>query len=1213
VPDRSLPAQEAVIAKPLAPTPEKAPESLFERLVPAQTGIDFVNPIENSNPLNRLYASSMCAGGVAVGDADNDGKPDLFFTGGPGKNRLFRQTDSFKFVDITAESGPVDGGDAWGTGCAWADVDGDGDLDLYVCNYQSPNQLFLNQFVPTGKLTFSTAADAWGAANSDAGHTPAFCDYDRDGDLDLYLMTNLLYHPKGRPDSAAVVKMVNGFPQIADDYKDYLKVTKIRRGKTPADVSVEWDKKGRPHKLLRNIGGKFEDVTVAAGLHPEGAMGLSAIWWDFDQDGWMDLYVGSDFDDADRFYHNQRDGTFKDIVEAAVPNTTWFSMGADFGDLDGDGRPDFLTADMMGSTHYKQKTAMGNMSGKNEFLVSAFPRQYMRNALYLNTGTSRFLEAAQQAGLDRTDWTWAVMLADFDADGRTDAFFTNGMSRNYNDSDNPAALESRIGETEWDRHRRGGTAALKEQNLAYRNLGELKFQDVSKTWGLDHVGMSFAAARADFDRDGWLDLVVVNLDEPVYLYRNRGVPGNHRLLVELVARAGDRRGVGAEIRLQSASGPQVAQIVLNRGYMAGQDTAATFGLGRDDTISRMEIRWPSGQRQVFKNVPSDQHLKVFEPKSDAKPTPDNASKPTALFTQAALGVEIMHSERPYDDFAREPLLPNKLSQLGPGLAVADIDGDGDEDFFLGDGAGSAGKLFRNDGSGTFRIVDAPVLEADAASEDMGCLFFDADADGDADLYVVSGGVECEPGDPILTDRLYVNDGAGKFTKSPAALPNEKDSGSCVCAADFDRDGDLDLFVGGRIVPGAYPTAPPSRLLRNEKGKFSDVASELAPALTKAGMVTGAVWTDLNDDGFIDLVLVREWGGVLWLENRAGKSLEENAAARDLAERSGWWNGIVARDCDGDGDIDLLATNFGLNTKYRPTWEKPALLYYGAFDEQGKRHLVEAEFEHDTVFPVRGRSCSSQAMPFIREKFKTFKDFAGASLKEIYDLKLEEAERFSARELRSGIFRNDGQGKFAFEPLPWKAQVAPGFGALFGPLTGAPGQEIVLAQNFYNPQPETGHFGGGIGLLLQCQTKEGGWSHLDATTSGILVPGDAKSLVRINLDADGLPDLIFGVNQGAGKAWRNSSTLGKNLTQVRLKGKKGNPTAIGAKITAHFADGSSQVAEIFGGDGYLSQSSATQTFSNVSALEKLHVRWPDGTTTSAAAPKKNSRGVVEIGN
>lgn len=1152
---------------------------LFER-----RQIDFVNPVDNDHPLSLLYASAMCAGGLAVGDVDGNGLPDLYCVSGPAGNALFLQTGDFEFK--RTECG-LDGGDAWGVGAVFADVDRDGDLDVFVCNYESPCQLFLNESVPGESLNFKEAAASWGINLADAAHTPAFCDYDGDGDLDLYLMTNLLYDPRGRAsdDKVIEVDLQSRRARIRPEYDKYLKITKVKPGVKPGDIVIERDKKGRRDWLFRNDGGKFTDVTVEAGISPEPNMGLSATWWDYNSDGRPDLYVGNDFDDPDHFYRNEGGGKFTNVIKEVVPHTTWFSMGADFGDLNNDGWMDFLIGDMFGTNHYKQKVSMGPMGGKTEFLTTTVPRQYMRNALYVGTGTGKFMEAAQMTRLDRTNWTWAIQLQDFDNDGWTDVFVTNGMSRDYNDSDNQQALDFKFGETEWQRHLRAGTPPLKEENMAFRNKGgTFDFEDTGKRWGLDHLGMSFAAVSADLDRDGDLDLAVVNFAEPVFVYRNQSQDGQ-RAVFQLKGTKSEKHGIGATLTLHCGGMKQTRQITLMRGYLGCQEPIAHFGLGSAGKIDKLEVLWPGGARQVLENLATGRFYTITEPDGPAeKPGPPVESKP--LLVSATLGMELVHREKPFDDFVREPLLPNKLSQLGPGLAVADVDGDGDDDLLQTGAGGQPGRLALNDGGGKFSPAPGDgVFIDDLHSEDLGAVFFDADGDRDQDLYVVSGGVELPGNSPGYDDRLYLNDGKAVFTKAPGgALPPGQSSGGTVAACDFDRDGDVDLFVGGRIVPGAYPLTPESRLLINDgKGKFRDAAGK--HGVDKPGLVTGALWSDADNDGWMDLLLTCEWGPVKYFHNQNGK-LTDHTSQAGLAKLTGWWNGIAGRDIDGDGDLDYCVTNFGLNTKYHASPEHPAMLYYGDFDGSGTKQIVEAEFEDKTLFPIRGRGCSSQAMPFIRDKFASYKAFATASLPEIYsEQKLKAAEKVAAVELRTGILRNDGAAGFTFEPLPRLAQISPSFGVIMTDVDADGNTDILLAQNFWSPQPETGRMDGGMGLFLRGDEK-GAFQEMWPRESGFIVPEDAKSLVEGEFFGPGKTGWVVGINDGPVRAYRPART-NAGVLLVRA--------APGTRLTAEYDSGRKDAAETTAGGGYLSQSSPLVTFGNAPAIRQLTVRRPDGST------------------
>lgn len=1190
-----------ISAQPLAARSSgSAGEKQFHLLTTGESGVDFVNRIETDHPLKHLYATEKVCGGIAVGDLNGDDQPDLFFTNGPSQNRLFLQTGNLQFADATSAAG-VDGGGRWSAGAALVDIDGDGDLDIYVANYAAPNQLFLNR----GDATFEERAQDFGLAYVSASHMPTFCDYDRDGDLDLYLLTNRFHSSSGKPKSEDVLRfeIVDGVGRIRFDPPEVGQYFRPYQADTREDGKpiFKIQKVGQPDVLFRNDGGRFTDVSREAGIGGTG-FGLSATWWDFNQDGWPDLWVGNDFDDPDRVYRNNGDGTFTDVVKTIAPHITWFSMGADFADLNGDARPDFLIADMSGTNHFKQKTNMGSMGAKAEFLRTADPQQYMRNALFLNTGTERFMEGAFITGLANSDWTWTVKLSDLNCDGLPDVFFTNGMSKNFNESDNAAVL-AQPGESEWDRHVRAGTQELREQNIAFKNLGNLEFEDVSRAWGLDHVGMSFGSAHADLDRDGDLDLIVCNLEEPAGIYRN-DFEGGNRLLIRLEGASPNRFGVGARLELQSSDGTtQIRELTPVRGYLSSNEPLVHFGLG-NALPERLIIAWPSGHRQEITEVKANHFYRIAEPAGAVPPRP-KAEAPAPLFKPSSLLAEAIHKENEHDDFATQLLLPNQMSRLGPGQAWGDLDGDGSEELWLAGPAGSPGQIWKKK-EGTFIPVTSPALAADAAHEDMGGLWFDADSDGDMDLYVVSGGYEFPPGDPLLADRLYLNV-EGQLSRSPAdALPEMLVSGSTVNGADFDRDGDLDLFVGGRQVPGDYPAPARSILLVNEGGKLTPGDFSLE------GLVTSALWSDLDRDGWIDLLVTLEWGPVRVFQNREGRMVEVTGEAGTGA-LTGWWNGISGRDLDGDGDLDYVVTNFGLNTKYHASQEHPALLYYGDFGTPGENRIVEAEFEDDVLYPGRGRSCSSNAMPHLRESFTTFRDFAAAELVEIYPKeKLKGAIKLAATTLESGVFLNEtpqgGACKLTFLPLPRLAQIAPAFGAVLTDVDADGVPDLYLAQNFHSPQVETGHMAGGVSQLLRGR-GDGTFEVVPPHQSGLVVGGDAASLTLADLDDSGSVDFVVGLNDGALQTFTRQAKT--KALAVRLIGRGGNPTAVGARVTLVCGDGTEQVAEISAGGSYLSQSPAVVFFNVPSGQEvkELQVRWPDGRETTHGV--SSTEGTLEI--
>jgi len=1192
---------------------------LFTPVDPVASKLDYVLKADAQHPLARLYFS--CFTGAAAGDIDGDGAVDLFFSHGPGPNRIYRQRGPFVFEDISEAAG-IHGGTAWGNGATMTDIDGDGDLDIFVCNYDAPNHLFVND----GKGRFTESAGATGLGVVDACIMAAFCDYDRDGDLDAYLVTNRYFHAGGRPAAPPWRLNESGRAVILPEFERYYALQETRPGR------YEANEYGRDDYLLRNDGPaaagglpRFTDVTDKTGLRAAGH-GLSATWWDFDGDGWLDLYVANDYDDPDHLYKNMGPDAkgqvrFKDVTAAALPHTPWFSMGTDSADLNNDGRPDFFVVDMAATTHFKDKLHMGDMSVKNRLMEFGEPRQIMRNALYVNTGTWRFQEAAFLAGVARTDWSWSARLSDMDCDGRVDIHVTNGVIRNNRDSDRTRPPSALVGATEWDLYK--DLDPLPEQDRAYRNEGDLKFTDVSRDWGLDANGISYSAVQADFDGDGDPDMAVLNLDQPVSLYRNDA--SAQRVVFRLAAAGANTHGLGTTVTLRAGRLFQARTLMPVAGFTSCHEPLVFFGLGESKKIEDVTVRWPSGRVQTWKELEAGRHYTLtestagesknpgvapwagpevekpgLEPLSFPAPCSDIAG---GLFREAAGFPGSMEEELPYDEFRNEPLLPNRLSYAGPGLACADVDGDGDEDVFIGRSLGKPRSVWFNDGKGNLAPGPPEAFVDQRQPEDAGVLFFEADGDGDADLIVVSGSDEAITGSSSYQNRLYLNDGKGGFTHAPDALPKLTDSGSAVAAADFDRDGDLDLFAGGRSVPGQYPLPATSRLLRNDGGKFSDITAEAAPEFMGTGLVTAAVWTDTDTDGWIDLAVAHEWGPVKIFHNESGQ-LKDSTAGAGLTQWPGWWLGLTAADLDNDGDMDLVAGNFGLNTKYKASAEKPELLFYGDVDGSGTPQIVEAKYDNDILVPRRGFSCSSTAMPSLKDKLKTYRTFAGSSLEQVYaPERLAAARKFTATTLETGVFLNDGKGRFTFQPLPRAAQLAPvhGLAAMDADADGLP--DIVLAQNFWHPQRETGRMAGGTGLLLRGK-GDGTFTPLTIAESGVLIPGDARGLMVSDLNRDGLPDFAVAENNGPVRAFLarpQSSRL--RTTGVRLSDGKGNPLAIGARVTATAKGCRPQTATVTAGSGWLSQSTTVLYFHFPDTAKELTiaVHWPDGRTTKHREP------------
>jgi hypothetical protein len=1115
---------------------------LFDLLEARDRGIDFVHTWTPPERYERLI-DNVVGGGIALGDADGDGLIDVYLTRPFGGNRLYRNLGDFRFTDATVEAG-LDDAEGWSLGAVFADLDSDGDSDLFVCGYDNPNRLYLND----GKGRFERVPGALAGLDfKGASMVMAFADYDLDGDLNGYLLTNRYMPPDGSPVKGRLER-IEGRLVIPEKYREL--VTLIDTG----DGVPKTVRAGQYDHLFRNDGGQFVEVSDEAGISGN-EMGLSVTWWDYNGDGYPDIYVANDFYGEDKLYRNNGDGTFTNVARSALPSTPWFSMGSDTADINNDGRLDYMASDMAGTTHYKSKVAMGEMDEQGWFLDFAEPRQYMENAVYLNTGTGRFLEISRMAGVSATDWTWTIAFGDLDNDGWADLFVSNGMTRNWFDSDLRKRANAVGGWTEAGKRLLLDSPKLRDKNLAFRNNGRRHFDNVSEEWGLDRASVSFGAALGDLDNDGDLDIVVTNFEEPISLYRNRATDGN-RVLIRLRGVQGNRDRFGAVVRLEAGGVRQMRYVTPVRGYLAGTDIRVHFGLGENDKIDRLSVAWPGGGVQEFTNLPTNRFYEIREDAEDDATTPASRADDTApMFAEAGPLGGFQHREDVFDDFRRQSLLPNRMSRLGPGVAWADVDGDGREEMFAGGASGQAGQIV---GMGGGRVVPdgghlddglVNVFEESKGSEDMGALFFDADRDGDEDLFVVSGGYDRWPYDAALSDRLYLNDGEGGFTHAPQdSLPKAMASGSTVSGADFDRDGDLDLFVGARFVPGEYPVTPESSLLRNDEGTFHEVSDDLAPGLRKSGLVTASIWSDVNGDGWIDLLVTHEWGPVKVYANRNGRFADVTEAS-GLADLLGWWNGIAGRDIDNDGDIDFVVTNFGLNTKYKASRDKPARIYYGDYAGNGEMHIVEAKFSDDkALYPVQGKSCSTTAMPHLSLNFPTFSKFALATLEEIYTPeRIDCALRLEVNTLASGVLLNDGHGVFDFHPLPLLGQVAPGFGVSLTEIDGDGKADLYIAQNFYHPQRETKRMNTGVGALFTGR-GDGTFSPVWPDRSGIVVPGDGKSVVAADLNEDGWVDFLVAVNDGPCRIFLNHGVADRRVLNVRLRGRRGNLRAAGARVT-----------------------------------------------------------------
>ena len=1099
---------------------EPKPSTQFTPLPSTETGLDFNNQIIETEALNYFVHSGFYnGGGLAVGDLNNDGLVDLFFSGNQVQNELYINKGNLKFEKITETAG-LAGDKTWCSGATMVDLNADGFLDIYVCRYFSPdrqlpteNLLYLNN----GDLTFSESAAKFGIADAGNSVQATFLDYDLDGDLDLYVVN--------QPTNFRAEK---GNVMAPNDWKD-------------------------TDRLYRNEGGnRFTDVSEEAGVL-NFAYGLSAVVGDVNQDGYPDIFVANDYEGPDHLYLNNRQGGFQRVEDYVFKHISNYSMGADFADFNNDGWLDLFVADMLAEGHYRSKANMGAMNEKkfNEMVDAGMHYQYMRNMLHLNNQIGSFSEIGQLAGVSKTDWSWATLFADFDNDGWQDLFVTNGILRDVRNNDaQKRAVESTLAHIQ-------NFPSQPLPNVLFHNQGNLHFEKTGEAWGLNDAGFSNGAVYADLDNDGDLDLVTHNVNAPASLYRNNA-PGNSAWLqIQLVGNPKNPRGRGTKVTVFTENGKLHRENTIERGYMSGMSGILHFGLGEANAIQKVEIVWPGGNMQTIEHPQLNQRLAVREVDVNSKWSPVPLPQPVFVSREEALGINRKHVENPFNDFEKQVLLPHKMSTFGPGIAVGDVNGDGADDFYTGGAAGQSGALFVKQANGKFVSKPVAAFEADRTFEDMGVLFLDVDGDADQDLYVVSGGNASQENASALQDRIYLNDGSGNFGRSGTSLGNLRSSGSCVIACDYDQDGDPDLFVGGRHVPGNYPRIPRSYLLENNQGTFTDVTETKAPGLANVGMVSGGLWSDVDNDGQTDLIVVGEWMPVTIFKNNDGQfALLEDET---LAAHTGWWNSIAGGDFDKDGDMDYVVGNQGLNTKFHVSRETPLELYGYDFDSSNSLDIVLAKKHGAESLPVRGRECSSQQIPEIEEKFEDYHTFASASLVDIYsEEKLKEADYFQATTFASSLIRNNGQGGFEVIPLPIEAQFSAVFGIIVNDLNLDGNLDVVLTGNFYAPEVETGRQDASLGLLLYGDGK-GNFIPQNPLNSGWHTPDDARSLAL--LYSDDFPLLLVGNNDAELQAFVYVQGTGA--------GDRFQPGETYAEML--FKDGSVQRIENYLGSGYLSAS------------------------------------------
>lgn len=1073
--------------------------TLFSLMNEKETGISFLNTIQEDDSLNVMRYEYLYNGaGVGIGDFNNDGFNDIFFSGNTTANKLFLNKGNFKFEDITATA-KVAGNGTWNTGVSIADVNGDGLMDIYVCHsgkFADPqklcNELFINQGIKNGLPVFKDMAREYGidAPGTQSTQT-AFFDYDKDGDLDMFLLnhSNHTYNP-------------------------FLNTKKIRS--TP-DLNFG-------NRLFRNdvdANGNmhFTDVTLQSGIINNALnFGLSVTISDMNYDGWPDIYTTSDYTERDCFYINNKDGSFTESLAKSFAHISKYAMGADIADYNNDGRPDVFTLDMLPEDNHRQKL----LKGPDEYdqyhllLDSGYYHQQMRNMLQLNEGMDekgnlRFSEIGQLAGVSNTDWSWSGLLADFDNDGWKDLFVSNGYLRDFTDMD---FLKYSVADAK--------AAAVKSGNLNYqtydlvklmpsnklsnyifKNNHDLSFLDKSIDWGISKPSISNAAVYADLDNDGDLDLVACNNNEPAMVYRNNAnemMPG-HFIKLRFKGAGLNTKAYGAKATLVTNSTKQYLELYPVRSYQSTISQELIFTYPLTDAAQQLRVEWPDGKETIVTNIKADETIELKQ--SDALPKKINSTVTAAkIFTDVTekSGITFKHVENEFIDFKDEVLLPYQLSKQGPALAKGDVNGDGLEDIFIGGAINQSGILYLQTNEGKFVVAPSQVWVNDAADEDVNAVFFDTDNDGDLDLYIVSGGNEYGDGSPEYADRLYINDGKGNFTKSMDALPLMLSSKQAVAAGDFDNDGDLDLFVGGRGVPGSFPMPSSSYLLRNDTKNgqvhFTDVTATLCPALQKPGKVTAAQWVDINNDHFPELIIAGDWMPVMLFSNNNGK-LEDISLTSGLKNLNGMWSALTATDIDGDGDIDFLLGNCGYNDQFSKTSkEQPLQLYVNDFDDNGIIDPIMCYYIQGKSYPMASRDELLDQVPALKKKYIKYKNYADATISDIFPKeKISGANVLYCDELASGILYNNGHNIFSFKPFPLEAQASKIFGFTVADFDGDGRKDILSCGNYFSYRVQLGRSDASFGLLMKGQGNES-FLAVDPTLSGVYIDGDVRAMTGI---------------------------------------------------------------------------------------------------------------------
>jgi enediyne biosynthesis protein E4 len=1123
-------------------------DALFELLPSSSTHITFNNAITESDSFNVLTFEYIYNGaGVGVGDVNNDGLTDIFFAGNMVPGKLYLNRGGFVFDDITEKANT--GTDTWCTGVAIADVNQDGLLDIYVSTIQpdldkpgTTNLLFINKGNNAeGIPVFEEVAARMGLADSSYSTQAAFLDYDNDGDLDMYLLNNAM---ESYNRNLPLGQRFDGTGKSTD---------KLFRNDGKAPDSL-------PH---------FTDVSAEAGILTEG-WGLGIVVNDINNDGYPDIYTANDFASNDLLYVNNGNGTFTNRINTMLKHQEHNGMGIDIADINNDGLNDIVALDMLPDDNLRQKT-MFTTIGYDKFMLfrkKGYQDQYIRNVLQLNNGNNTFSDIGYLAGIYATDWSWSSLLADFDNDGYRDLFVGNGYRKDVTDQDF-IVYSKELSMFSRDKDRRKiirqeveKLPGVKKPNFLFKNNGDLTFSDKAAEWGLDQPSYSNGAAYADFDNDGDLDLVTNNINDEAFIYRNKtidaGKQGNSFLRMRLTREASNLQAYGTKIKVYTGQLTYYAEHQTQRGYKSTVEDIEHFGLGKvaSGKADSVVITWPGGKTQVLKNVSLNQTITVVEKDAVMRTPIQKHVMPAFEAVQEALNIRLKHDEEEFVDFLEAQfLVPHKHSQNGPGITVGDVNGDGLDDFIVGGAARKGGYLGLQQKDGAFITSTLPVKEP----EDMGLLLFDADTDGDLDLYCTSGSSEFKSDVAQYQHRLYRNDGKGNFTFDKAALPAITASGGCVVASDFDHDGDLDLFAGGRLVPTHYPEAPESYLLVNDgKGNFKNGTALLAPALAKTGMVTSALWTDINNDGWQDLALVGEWMPVTFFVSQQGRSF----TTQTLDASSGWWNSLAGGDFDNDGDTDYIAGNLGLNSIYKASVEEPVSICAKDFDGNGSVDPILCRYIQGKEYPAPPRDALIGQVPALKGVAIRYAKYGSMGITDL----LSEQRRKDALVLKStlmaSVYIENTGGHFTLKTLPAEAQFAPLYGIAVTDVNEDGNLDVLAAGNSYAAEPLSGLYDASIGNYLQGDGK-GNFKNVPVTTSGFFVDGDAKGLACLTRP-NGSELFIVTQNRDSVKVF--TRTLNNDSREVI----RAKPLETSAMI--QLKNGKQRKTEFYWGSGYLSSSS-----------------------------------------